>query len=124
MSIVKQKLDWIAEFQTRLLTRIMENGYIFERFPRDIVKQPPSGDSERWEALAFAEYNDGIQVAATALVIGELLKVQNDCCTKALRRAKLAIEDGIYNEDGLDGALGQDVLLEIAAAQSALEDAL
>lgn len=125
MSIVKQKLDWIADLQTRQLVRIHKHQFefMYERLAIKIEEPRPPGFNQQWQALAYAEYDDGVLVSATATVVAELLRVERDYCSKALKSCKKAIEAAIYNEDGLDGAEGQDVLLAIAGAQAMLEDA-
>jgi hypothetical protein len=123
MSAVKEKLDWIVGLQARQLARIEKHNYVFERFPRDIVANPPKGDAERWEALAFAEYNDIVELALQAKVLVELLRVERDLFGTVFLRCITAIDTAIYNEDGLDGAEGQAVLKDIADAQAVLEDA-
>ena len=122
MSIVKQKLDWIAELHNRQVARIYKHQFEFSHNRLHIEEPRPRGSNQQWEALAYAEYDDCILVSATATVVAELLRVERNYCSKALKSCKEAIEAAIYNEDGLDGAVGQDVLLEIAGAQAVLEE--
>ncbi len=45
---------------------ILKYDFVFRRFPRDMVKEPPKDESERWEALAFSLYTDLASIASRA----------------------------------------------------------
>lgn len=40
-----------------VLAVLTREDYVFRRFPRNLKEQPPVGDGERWEALAFSLYS-------------------------------------------------------------------
>lgn len=122
MSAVKEKLDWITSFQQRQLARIKKHNYVFQRFPRNILLQPPQGESERWEALAFAQYSDGVELQTQALMLAQLLRVERALYRTVFLRCIRAIDAAIYHDDGLDGAEGQVVLKDIVDAQATLEE--
>ncbi len=63
--------------------------YVFRRFPRDIIKNPPTSDAERWEAVAFSLYCDIAEINARAV------RALNDADYEALeieRLRKLYVE--------------------------------
>lgn len=57
----------------RMIEIMLKHGYKFERFPRDMEKEPPTTDGERWEALAFSLYSELAEVSfnALALLVGK-----------------------------------------------------
>jgi len=49
-----------------LLAIMRKNGYKFERFPRNLEKNPPVTDGERWEALAFSICTHVVELSSQA----------------------------------------------------------
>lgn len=63
LKAVLEEFDRLPERMVDLLRR---NGYVFERFPRNLIQEPPEGDGEKWEAMAFSLYTELMHVASTS----------------------------------------------------------
>lgn len=59
-----EECERLPEVLTALLR---DNGYVFERFPRNLVEEPPTSDGERWEAMAFSLYSRLAEVSSHAI---------------------------------------------------------
>lgn len=63
---VREFVLFVAGACERAITVLRDNGFTFERFPRDMVTNPPMNEGERWEALAFSLYSDLAELASKA----------------------------------------------------------
>ena len=53
---VRALVEQVSRFTENALVVLRRENYVFKRFPRNMKEQPPVGDGERWEALAFHFY--------------------------------------------------------------------
>ena len=80
---LREPLEHACDTVPALIEILRREGYVFNRFPRDMRKDPPVGDGERWEALAFSLYVEIAGMATEARIAledaEELLAVDGGC---------------------------------------------
>ncbi len=73
LSDLHRRLNEIAELQPDAMRVLEKHNFVFRRFPRDMVKEPPINEEERWEALAFTFYSSIVGAHSMAnRAIGEI----------------------------------------------------
>jgi hypothetical protein len=65
---LREPLENACDAVPAIIEILRREGYVFNRFPRDMRKDPPVGDGERWEALAFSLYAEIAGMATEARV--------------------------------------------------------
>jgi hypothetical protein len=65
---LREPLEHACGTVPAIIEMLRREGYVFHRFPRDMRKEPPVGDCERWEALAFSLYVEIAGMATEARV--------------------------------------------------------
>lgn len=87
---LRELAEYIAEACNRAVAMLRREGYVFKRFPRNLVEQPPVGDGERWEAMAFSLYSDLAELDAMAV---RALNAADDEAEGVVSTAPPGVED-------------------------------
>jgi hypothetical protein len=80
ISEAAEKVKRIAALLPTAIAVLQKERFVFRRFPRDMEKEPPINEEERWEALAFSLYSD----VACASTIADSVAYDLECALGAL----------------------------------------